>query len=71
MILCRLAEAEERYINRESRPEDLETIRQMQEAIIHREEALKKIMVKSLEKICYVPRLKIFGFVIVPLFLPG
>lgn len=44
---CRLEEAEERYRNRESRPEDLERIRQLQEAIVQREQALKRMMVSA------------------------
>lgn len=46
MILCRLREADEKYENRESRPEDLVTIKQLQEAIQQRERALKTIMVR-------------------------
>ena len=41
----RLEEAEDRYRQRESRPEDLEKIKQLQDMIYEKEETLKKMLV--------------------------
>ncbi|XP_046548334.1 protein FAM184A-like isoform X2 [Haliotis rubra] len=43
-LQIQLEEAEERYENRESRPEDLELIQQLRDAISEREQRLKEIM---------------------------
>ncbi|XP_046334607.2 protein FAM184A-like isoform X1 [Haliotis rufescens] len=43
-LQIQLEEAEERYENRESRPEDLELIQQLRDAIAEREQRLKEIM---------------------------
>ena len=46
-IICisRLEEAEERYANRESRPEDLELIEQLRSAILEKEERINALVV--------------------------
>ena len=41
--MCRLQEAEERYENRESRPEDLELIEQLRQQLYEREMLVKRM----------------------------
>ena len=44
-LIDRLEEAEERYNNRDSRPEDLELIQQLRDAIAEREARMKQLIV--------------------------
>ena len=41
----RLEEAEDRYNSRDSRPEDLELIQQLRDAVLEREERMKALVV--------------------------
>ena len=45
--LYRLAEAEERYSQRDSRPEDLELIQQLREEVQEREMRVKQLIVST------------------------
>lgn len=50
LFINRLEEAEERYANRDSRPEDLELIDQLREAIYDKEERIKALHVSVIQK---------------------
>ena len=53
----RLEEAEEKYRSRQSRPEDLEIIEQLQRALAERELDMKKLVVsRKLAKQCLFSR---------------